>query len=366
MLSWDSEINDVYWVISKYFIIVDYFLVEDAITFYIKPKDDLKKDFILLYDEIRGRGLKYIPILDKENENVVIKIKKFTVKSDKGGFSAKHFMLLLATLCTVMIDGYLRSNNPYLASVISGYNPLLMTVTFTIALLGIIGTHELGHKIMLHIHRMKAGWPYFIPGVPGVLPTLGAVITQEDIPPNRDRLFDLGLAGPIAGLLTTIVVTFYAVNNAPIISMDKLSELQSKFGGEVTWFPVPLLYYLIQSMIRPVPKGYVVLVDPLTWAAIVGMLITALNIFPAWQLDGGHLARATLGAKYHNYATLISIFILFITGYYLMALFILFMHLMTGGLTVRPLDDLSPISTTRKVLFIISWIIAIICLPIII
>jgi len=365
MFSGDVEINRIYEKVSKYFIIIDYFLSEESIVFNVKPKDILKRNFISLYEELRREESRYIPILDRENDQILIRIREFPIRERKG-FSIKHSLLLLATFGTVMADGYLRSNNPYLASIVSNYNPLLTTVIFTIALLGIIGTHELGHKVMLHFYKMRAGWPYFIPGVPGVLPTLGAVITQEDIPPNRDRLFDLGLAGPIAGLVATIIVSIYAIVNAPIISMDELSRLQTKFGGEVIWFPVPLLYHFLQSMIRPVPEGYVVLVDPLTWAAIVGMLITALNMFPAWQLDGGHLARAVLGPKYHNYATLASIFILFVTGYHLMAIFILFMHLMTGGLTVRPLDDLSPTSTLRKILFVLSWVIAIICLPIVI
>ncbi|PCN50792.1 hypothetical protein B6U99_02510 [Candidatus Geothermarchaeota archaeon ex4572_27] len=196
-----------------------------------------------------------------------------------------------------------------------------------------------------------------------MFPTFGAVIAQEDIPPNRDRLFDAGIAGPIAGLAVTILVAVYAIQHAPMVSLKELSELQARLGGRVIWFPVPVLYLLLQNALRPVPEGYVVLVDPLTWAAIVGMAITALNIFPAWQLDGGHLARAVLGARYHNYATLASILILLMVGYYMMALFILFMYMVSGGVTVRPLDDVSPVSGWRKALFGASWIIAALCLP---
>lgn len=354
-----EDLSGIEDIVDDYFIINDYYISYNVLVFRVSPKGELKDDFLKLYSKIRSMG--YMPILDRENDEIEVHIVKHKPPEKKK--SNKAILLLLATLGTVMIDGYWRSLNPYLKYTMQNYNPILMTIFFTLAIMSIIGIHELGHKVALAIYNIKASWPYFIPGIPSVFPTFGAVITQEEIPPNRDRLFDTGIAGPMAGLVTSLVVAIFAVMNAPIVSMNELEVLKSRLGGELVEFPIPILYYILQETLRPIRPGYVILIDPLTWAAVVGFLITALNVFPAWQLDGGHLARAVLGPRQHRIATLISILILFWVGYFFMAIFILLMHTLSGGVTVRPLDDVSTVSSWRKALFIITWIIAIICLP---
>ncbi len=353
-----AKLDEVISIASKYFTVIDYYISDNTVTIRVIC-EDIKRRFLDFYNEIKR--LEIVPFLDKVDDYFEIKIAKY-IPREKSDVK-KPIALLLATIGTVTMDGWMRSVNPYLYYAVPGYNPVFMTILFTVALLGIIGIHELGHKLALHIYGIKASWPYFIPGIPGVFPTFGAVITQEEIPPNRDRLFDMGVSGPIAGFITTVIVSAYAVLTAPVVSIDTLKQWHAKIGGEIMPFPVPILYSLLQDILRPLKEGYVVLVDPITWAAVVGMLITALNIFPAWQLDGGHLARAVLGPKYHKYSTLISIFILFLVGYYFMALFIWFMYIMSRGVTIRPLDDVSSVSLSRKIIFIISWILAFLCLP---
>jgi Zn-dependent protease len=354
-----EEFTEIEKIIENYFIINDYYVSHNVLIFRVSSKGVLKDDFLKLYNEIKSLG--YMPLLDKEGEDIEIHVVKY--KSPEKKKSNKPILLLLATLGTVMIDGYWRSLNPYLKYTMQNYDPLLMTIFFTVAIMSIIGIHELGHKIALAIYNIRASWPYFIPGIPSIFPTFGAIITQEEVPPNRDRLFDTGIAGPIAGLVASLIVAIFAVMNAPIVPISELEALKVRLGGELVEFPIPILYYILQETLRPVKPGYVILIDPLTWAAIVGFLITALNIFPAWQLDGGHLARAVLGPRQHRIATLISILILFWVGYFFMAIFILLMHTLSGGATVRPLDDVSKVSPARKALFIITWIIAIVCLP---
>jgi Zn-dependent protease len=354
-----EEIIQIEEIISRYFNISDYYVSDNVLIFKVNPKNLLKEDFIKLYNEIKRLG--YLPLLNKEFEEYEIHIVRYRPREKKK--SNKPLLLFLATLGTVSVDGYLRSINPYLKYTLPNYDPILMTIFFTVAIMSIIGIHELGHKIALGIHNIKASWPHFIPGIPGIFPTFGAVITQDEIPPNRDKLFDTGISGPITGLVASLIVAVFAVLNAPIVPLDELEALRLRLGGELVEFPIPILYYILQEALRPVKPGYVILIDPLTWAAIVGFLITALNIFPAWQLDGGHLARAVLGPRQHRIATLISILILFWVGYFFMALFILLMYTLSGGMTVRPLDDVSEVSRSRKILFVITWILAIICLP---
>ena len=105
-------------------------------------------------------------------------------------------------MVAVFLDGFLRSysySDPLTPS-LSISNDIQFAVLYVLALLGILGIHEMGHKISSRVHKMNSSWPYFIPGIPGIWPTFGAVIRAADAPPNRDALFDLGLSGPVAGL----------------------------------------------------------------------------------------------------------------------------------------------------------------------
>jgi membrane-associated protease RseP (regulator of RpoE activity) len=108
--------------------------------------------------------------------------------------------------------------------------------------------------------------------------------------------------------------------------------------------------------------GHEVIMTPVMFAAWIGFLITFLNLLPAWQLDGGHMARTLLGAKLHKYATYGSMAILVLLNYWLMALLILFMSSRNPGAT--PLDDVSPLSKNRKLAYLGIIVLAILCAPI--
>lgn len=356
---YNPDLDKAYRLISKYFEIIDYYQLDDRIIFVISRNRDLKTKFRRLAEEMKDNG--FIPILNKQEDNLEITLvrKPESGKSD----NRKPLILFLATLATIVIDGYLRSSAPFYYDIIPNYNPWITTLLFTISLLGIVGIHEMGHKIMLSWYKIEASLPNFIPGIPGILPTFGAVISQKEIPINRDELFDIGMAGPIAGLIATFVVGIYSALTAPIISSDVYAMLESKYGPGQP-FPVPPLYTWLLHFIRPIPEGqYVIIVTPIVWAAVVGFLLTGLNLLPAWQLDGGHIARAVVGEKYHSVLTLIAIGLLMLSGYVAMGILVLVLYFLSGGGSVRPLDDVSPVSTVRKIMFIILLILAFLCLP---
>ena len=104
-----------------------------------------------------------------------------------------------------------------------------------------------------------------------------------------------------------------------------------------------------------------VIMSPILFAAWLGFLITFLNLLPAWQLDGGHMARALFGKKWHQIATYASMGILAVLGYWFMALFILLLS--TRSQDAKPLDDISPLSKNRKKLFVIIAILGFLCAP---
>jgi membrane-associated protease RseP (regulator of RpoE activity) len=264
-------------------------------------------------------------------------------------------ILLLATIVAIFADGYLRIA-PYTDPVtprLSQTTDLQFAAIYVIALLGILGTHEMGHKVASWIHKMRSSWPYFIPGIPDVIPTFGAVIRAGDIPPNRDALFDLGLSGPIAGLFVTLIVSIFAVSSAHLIPASSYPAGTTFTSGD--FFTSFLLGLLKPGGAAMVTGG--ALFQLLYFAYSLGFFITFINLLPAWQLDGGHIANSAVSPRVHRYLTFASVIILIVSGLYVMGFLILFMWNLTPSM--RPLDDISPLSKSRKIFFVLTWILAV-------
>jgi membrane-associated protease RseP (regulator of RpoE activity) len=267
--------------------------------------------------------------------------------------------LFASTIVTVMIDGYYRAIS--MNSIVRSDDPFYIAILYTVSLIGILGIHELGHMIASKIHKLKISWPYFIPGIPvlGFVPTFGALIMSRGLIVNRNMLFDVGISGPIAGLIVAIVVSTYGASISPLISTSQAHELAEKLGL-VDLHSSVIMDATIALVGKHVPNQEIVM-SPVLLAAWFGFLITFLNLLPAWQLDGGHIARATFGIKWHKILTYVSIGILAATGYYIMALFVLMFSM--RSMDVRPLDDISPLSKKRKRMFILVIALAFLCAP---
>ncbi len=161
------------------------------------------------------------------------------------------------------------------------------------AVLGILLTHEMGHFLMALRHRIPASLPFFIP-VP-MLPfgTMGAVIGMQGSRANRSQMFDLGVTGPLAGLVIALPVTWIGIE-----------QLDAAVGpGSGFCFHNPLIFRFLIDYLRPdYPTNAVLYLNqfnPLLMAGWVGMLVTGLNMVPISQLDGGHVAYALLGRRAH-------------------------------------------------------------------
>ena len=155
-------------------------------------------------------NMSYVCKLLKKDDGIYIEIQKFTVKKPRRWLNATWTprLLFAIVISFVMIDGYYRTSGTN--NIIEIGDPFQMAIVYTFALLGILGTHELGHIIAAKTHRLKTSWPYFIPGLPVVgIPTFGAFIQSKGLTINRNILFDVAIAGPIAGLVITIIVSLY-------------------------------------------------------------------------------------------------------------------------------------------------------------
>jgi membrane-associated protease RseP (regulator of RpoE activity) len=181
---------------------------------------------------------------------------------------------------------------------------------------------------------------------------------QKSPPPNKDSLFDVGASGPIVGFIIATIVTAVGATMAIPIYPPPPPE-------EVTELPAPLIMILIGRLllnfgIISLPSLGELFMHPVEFAGWVGMLVTVLNLFPAAMLDGGHVARSLASEKTRIALTMLSIFLMVWRGFLLMAVFVLFMAMQRHP---GPLDDVSNLSTSRKLLAIILIVIFVLSFP---
>jgi membrane-associated protease RseP (regulator of RpoE activity) len=258
----------------------------------------------------------------------------------------------------VFYDGFLRSGTTFAKTYVS--DPALLAVAYTMSLMGILGIHELGHIIALRHYNIKASWPYFIPGVPGFIPTFGALITQQSNMPTKNIMFDVGIAGPIAGLIITVIVSIYGSSISTLIPLEEYTRLSEE--NMLFSFNTGLLMLATLHMTGKVVENTVLVMSPLLFAAWIGFALTSMNLVPAWQLDGGHLARATLGERWHRIITYAGIGALLLMRFWPMAILVLLLSQKIPG--NAPLDDVTPLSRKRKMLFFMALGICAVTAPI--
>jgi Zn-dependent protease len=335
-----AKFEEIRVLVESEFDVEDCFVDHGIPTFHVKMREDSKEAFLRLTRRMNSISL--IPILRKRDEKVVLQIISNPPKRPSRKIT--NVALFLATIGTVLFAGFLQSPD------------IPEALMFTGAIMAILGSHEMGHKLLADKHEVEATYPYFIPGPPPI-GTFGAVIQQKALPPNKDALFDLGAAGPICGFLVAVIVTLIGL---------PLSHLEFVEPTTPT-LPTPILFQLILDIFPPrgtVGSGgngmLVVALHPLAFAGWVGMFVTLVNLVPAGMLDGGHVTRSFLGERARTVLAYLVIAMLFIMGplYYFMAILALFFS------TYRhpgPLDDVSKLTTSRKLAALMLIIIFILC-----
>jgi membrane-associated protease RseP (regulator of RpoE activity) len=195
-------------------------------------------------------------------------------------------------------------------------NPLSVVEAwpFTAAVLGVLMTHELGHYAMGRYHGVNVSLPYVIPFV-FPFGTLGAIIKMRSRMPSRKALFDIGVAGPIAGLVATIVVTAIGLSLGPVELPARVIE-QSDSAQSIVFNHPPLLDVIAWAVGEPATYSDRALnPHPVIMGGWVGMFFTFLNLLPVGQLDGGHMVRAMVGRRQETVAALVPAVLFTVAGY---------------------------------------------------
>ena len=267
--------------LEKYFHVTDGFLDLSGIpTFTINP-EPVKNKFKALTIQFSSIGL--FPIMRRNESNFVVKI--FDKPPQKSGRKGLGLILFVATMITIYLAGYvLWIENPLWSEILMPRaNPFFQAAIYAVCLAGIIGIHELGHKIACNRHGLMASKPYFIPGFPP-FGTFGALISLKDPPTNKDELFDIGISGPIAGFSIVILVTIISVLLGVVIPDEQAQILQEqKLIGALIWPNSPFLFDILSGLIETlniivIPQGSTLVLANILFAAWVGCLITFLNL----------------------------------------------------------------------------------------
>lgn len=314
------------------------------------------------------KSLKVWPMVRWRNEAEGELFIRFVPIQKPGPSNKKiNYALFVTTLATMAIAGILQATSPVFITLFypSGFSVLdlaFVVITFMIALMGIIFTHEMGHYKMAQRKGIEASLPYFIPGLPQIGGTFGAFISQKSPPNNREDLIDLGLAGPLAGFAVTLVVLVLGYMMSVPVTAQELIAIEEAFPNQSAEIGVPLLFTWVGYLfVDYVPPGGTLYMHPVAFAAWVGLLVTSLNLFPVAQLDGGHALRAIVGPKYHKQIGWIALMLMVLAGFFTMAILILLMS--AGGGHPGPLNDAVKISKWRVALFVISMGILVLSIP---
>ncbi len=319
-------------LVASEFNVEEAFIDHGVPTFYVQIGSDSKQAFIRLIKKLADVG--FSPVLREKDGRHVLKVASKPVT--KPSRVIINLILLLVTIVTVFITGYFLSLN------LSEFdlNPWFGAASFTLALLGILGVHEMAHKFAANHHGMDASLPYFIPGPPfPFIGTFGAVIVQKETAPNRDALFDIGASGPLAGFLVTIVVSAIGLS---------MSYPKAPTGPSTDGLPVSLLFvFLMNAFVKaPGPGNFVVYMHPVAFAGWIGLFVTLLNLLPTGMLDGGHTVRSILSNDFaRTIFTTFSVLLLLVMGQYIMLALVLFLSMYRHP---GPLDDVSGLSLSRK------------------
>ena len=280
---------------------------------------------------------------------------------------ALSLLLLCLTFCTTAFAGFFYAVGflgfRNLTGLLFPPNPriFLACVSFSFPLIVILTAHELGHYFACRYYGMKCTPPYFIPAPLPLTGTLGAFIKIKSHFMRKKDLFDVGIAGPLSGFLFSLPVLWIGIN------LSRLTpKLPTKFYG--LNFGEPLIFRLIgMAALGYAPEKQDMIAHPMAMAGWGGLLATSLNLLPIWQLDGGHIAYAALGAERHkklSFAAAFALVIVSFLGWPTPSYLVFGLALLIVGWRMRfyhpaPLTDDGPLGTGRIILAVVAILILI-------
>jgi len=377
--------------VAKIFHIESYTVGDTKRGFLIRYQGHLiADDSARAYDQLAERLAPYAvtPLfhVDEEDQQSIILVREAAPPEMPN--ASKNLIFFVVTLLSVLFTGAVfESTLPETARFGALLRDALLHIwrgfPYALSLLGILVAHEFGHYLMGRYHKTKVTLPFFLP-LPyplSILGTLGAFIQMKERPKNKRVLFDIGIAGPLAGLVVAIPVLLYGLSLSELAPLSGTGMLEgnsilyllAKFAVFGKWLPEPTSYqglppfiYWVRYLFTSAPSplgGLDVQVHNIAWAGWAGLLVTSLNLIPMGTLDGGHILYSTVGKNARKiapyiFAALIALGFVW-EGWWLWALMLYFL----GRHHAEPLDQITELDPTRRkiaqfmlVLFILVFI----------
>ncbi len=343
--------------------------------------EDSEEAYNRLSENLKPYGL--LPLFRKEGDQHVILLAPDAFKTRPSN-PWVNLVLFVLTFLSVLFAGVLYTYNGPLPEDPSGiFRTLLVNLPigfpFAASLLTILLAHEFGHYLAGRYHKAAVTLPYFIPFPLSPFGTMGAFIQMKKPPKNKRILLDIGIAGPIAGLVVAIPVLLYGLSLSTIepimapagtgfqLEGNSILYLLAKFAVFGQWLPAPSDYAGVSPLVywiryfftsQPLPIGGMdVFIHPVAWAGWIGLLVTALNLVPAGQFDGGHVIYVLLGERAKKLVPFILVGLVLLgivwTGWWLWAFLVFFL----GRVYAEPLDQITGLDQKRKALAVLGIII---------
>ncbi len=285
----------------------------------------------------------------------------------------RHIILFVITLGTTTVAGAMAYSGFQSVAEVSGpfgvvaaagapslWSLLAHGLWYSLPVLLILGSHEFGHYALCRVHDVNATLPYFIPAPapPLIMGTFGAVIRIREAFPSKRALFDIGVAGPIAGFIVLVPFLYWG------IALSRIVPVTHDAG--TLYFGEPLLYKAFAWLhFGTIPAGYDVSLHPMAFAAWWGMLATALNLMPFGQLDGGHVIYSVVGPRawWISVGTLIAAGLLTFQSISWISMTVLMvgMAFFLGFRHPRVIDEDTPLDPRRRLIALFAVVIFILC-----
>lgn len=318
----------------------------------IGPADDVS---IKLQNRLQGSGF---TALLKEDEFARTQIVLLPVELDQVDTKTDNnwinLGLFVATIVTTTWAGALHQG----ANIFSDPSGILIGLPYSLGLMLILGAHELGHYFAARAHGMKVTLPYFIP-IPFALGTFGAFIRLKSPSHSRRALFDVGVAGPLAGLVFAIPALLFGLTMSSVVPAGDQTGQAMMHGGADVGSSILLTVLAKLSMGDAITHGHVLALHPLAFAGWLGLLVTALNLLPIGQLDGGHISDAMFGTRRSASISSAALFTLFFLGLFVWSglLFWAFIAwFIAGSKGLPPLNDITRLDPIRYAIGVFSFV----------
>ncbi|MBI1736616.1 MAG: site-2 protease family protein [Candidatus Rokubacteria bacterium] len=310
----------------------------------------------------RFRPYGYTPFIKEDAGGITVQAWPLADVVERPRVAVNLLLFVLTCVSTLIAGAFFFVGSPMFDAFRSTALPLpvrfLSGIPFAVPLLAILTTHEFGHYFTARFYRASVSLPYFIPAPPPFLfGTLGAVIRMRSPARDRNSLFDIAAAGPLAGLVIAIPVMLVGLQWSTVAPPADHLVL---FGDSL------LRQFLVHLMFGAIPEGFVVHTHPIADAAWAGFFVTALNLIPVGQLDGGRIAYALFG-KHHRLvgrlafaALLVLAAVTWSPNWLVWAALVFFL---VGFGHQPPLDDVTPLSRGRRIVGLVCLVLLVLLIP---